>query len=91
MAFVSSGASLQLVKGNGKRAMCSQVTRMVVLNPQGSGKEMKEVKEMKPGDKASYCRCWASKKFPLCDGSHNAHNKEAGDNIGPIVVDVKPQ
>ncbi|CAF1202784.1 unnamed protein product [Rotaria sordida] len=34
----------------------------------------------------SYCRCWKSKKFPLCDGSHNAWNKETGDNIGPLVI-----
>ncbi|CAD5111071.1 DgyrCDS419 [Dimorphilus gyrociliatus] len=38
--------------------------------------------------KVSYCRCWRSKKFPLCDGSHNAHNKETGDNVGPLVLKV---
>ena len=38
------------------------------------------------GDKAAYCRCWRSKKFPLCDGSHNGHNKETGDNVGPLIV-----
>ncbi|XP_015779473.1 PREDICTED: CDGSH iron-sulfur domain-containing protein 2 homolog A-like [Acropora digitifera] len=38
------------------------------------------------GDKTVYCRCWKSKKFPLCDGSHNQHNKETGDNVGPLVL-----
>lgn len=38
------------------------------------------------GDKTVYCRCWKSKKFPLCDGSHNSHNKETGDNVGPLVL-----
>ncbi|XP_014678601.1 PREDICTED: CDGSH iron-sulfur domain-containing protein 2 homolog A-like [Priapulus caudatus] len=38
------------------------------------------------GDKTCYCRCWRSKKFPLCDGSHNAHNEETGDNVGPVVM-----
>ncbi|CAF1079533.1 unnamed protein product [Didymodactylos carnosus] len=38
----------------------------------------------------SYCRCWKSKKFPLCDGSHNAWNKETGDNLGPLVITNKP-
>ncbi|XP_064614377.1 CDGSH iron-sulfur domain-containing protein 2 homolog B-like [Liolophura sinensis] len=38
------------------------------------------------GDKVSYCRCWRSKKFPLCDGTHNKHNTETGDNVGPVVL-----
>ncbi|XP_059168406.1 CDGSH iron-sulfur domain-containing protein 1-like [Physella acuta] len=36
------------------------------------------------GDNACYCRCWRSKKFPMCDGSHNAYNQETGDNVGPL-------
>ncbi|XP_065177008.1 CDGSH iron-sulfur domain-containing protein 2-like [Sycon ciliatum] len=40
-------------------------------------------------DKTVYCRCWRSKKFPLCDGSHNTHNKETGDNVGPLIVKRK--
>jgi len=36
--------------------------------------------------KAVYCRCWRSKKFPLCDGSHNQHNAATGDNVGPLIV-----
>ncbi|KAK7111288.1 CDGSH iron-sulfur domain-containing protein 2 homolog B-like [Littorina saxatilis] len=38
------------------------------------------------GDKISYCRCWRSKKFPLCDGAHNKHNEETNDNVGPLVL-----
>lgn len=38
------------------------------------------------GNKAVFCRCWKSKKFPYCDGAHAAHNKECGDNIGPLVI-----
>ena len=34
----------------------------------------------------AYCRCWRSKKFPYCDGSHMKFNKESGDNTGPLVV-----
>merc|ERR1712221_12929 len=38
------------------------------------------------GDKAVYCRCWKSKKFPFCDGSHAKHNTETGDNVGPLII-----
>lgn len=35
---------------------------------------------------AVYCRCWKSATFPLCNGAHMAHNKETGDNVGPLIV-----
>ncbi len=38
------------------------------------------------GDKGVFCRCWKSKKFPYCDGSHNKHNECTGDNVGPLIV-----
>ncbi|XP_046667242.1 CDGSH iron-sulfur domain-containing protein 2 homolog [Homalodisca vitripennis] len=38
------------------------------------------------GEKAVFCRCWRSKKFPYCDGSHGKYNKDHGDNVGPLVV-----
>ncbi|CAI9092112.1 OLC1v1027276C4 [Oldenlandia corymbosa var. corymbosa] len=34
----------------------------------------------------AYCRCWRSKTFPLCDGTHVKHNKATGDNVGPLLV-----
>lgn len=36
--------------------------------------------------KLSFCRCFASSTFPLCDGSHNKHNEANGDNAGPAVL-----
>lgn len=39
---------------------------------------------LKPGERVSLCRCYASKTFPFCDGAH----KELPHNIGPVVVDV---
>ncbi|CAF0774938.1 unnamed protein product [Brachionus calyciflorus] len=35
--------------------------------------------------KVVYCRCWKSKTFPYCDGTHAKHNAETGDNVGPLV------
>lgn len=43
-----------------------------------------DVSEM--GPKTVFCRCWKSKKFPLCDGSHGKHNKSCCDNLGPVIV-----
>ncbi|KAG2430734.1 hypothetical protein HYH02_013573 [Chlamydomonas schloesseri] len=40
-----------------------------------------------PTPKAVYCRCWRSGKFPMCDGAHVKHNKETGDNVGPLVIE----
>jgi len=38
------------------------------------------------GEKKVFCRCWKSGTFPLCDAAHVAHNKETGDNVGPLIV-----
>ncbi|XP_055716124.1 CDGSH iron-sulfur domain-containing protein 2 homolog [Phlebotomus papatasi] len=40
-------------------------------------------------EKAAFCRCWKSNNWPYCDGSHGGHNKETGDNLGPVVVRKK--
>jgi CDGSH-type Zn-finger protein len=40
---------------------------------------------MRRGEVISLCRCWQSKNFPLCDGSHKYIEGEKG----PVVIDVK--
>ncbi|XP_045469442.1 CDGSH iron-sulfur domain-containing protein 2 homolog [Harmonia axyridis] len=37
-------------------------------------------------EKAVFCRCWRSKNWPYCDGSHGTYNKENDDNVGPLIV-----
>ena len=32
------------------------------------------------------CRCWQSKKFPYCDGSHRQYCEQTGDILGPVIV-----
>ncbi|XP_014103497.1 CDGSH iron-sulfur domain-containing protein 2 homolog [Bactrocera oleae] len=40
-------------------------------------------------EKAAFCRCWKTKNWPYCDGSHGEHNKQTGDNVGPVVLQRK--
>mmetsp|Transcript_13193 Transcript_13193/g.34374 ORF Transcript_13193/g.34374 Transcript_13193/m.34374 type:complete len:104 (-) Transcript_13193:391-702(-) len=46
-------------------------------------KDVEDLLKDKPA--AAYCRCWRSKTFPMCDGTHAQFNKETGDNTGPLV------
>lgn len=40
---------------------------------------------LRKGEVISLCRCWQSKKFPLCDGSHNHLDSDRG----PAVIETK--
>ncbi|KAL7674568.1 hypothetical protein ACOME3_000845 [Neoechinorhynchus agilis] len=78
-----------------RRACCSKVTRRInetidvqkdkVVHSQ-SIDDLTNRMEQNRSDKVVLCRCWKSKKFPYCDGSHAKWNKETGDNVGPIIV-----
>ena len=96
MAFVSTISTLPRTN-TGRRAVC-RAPRMqeasAVSTPINGDKkhEMKEMYSIDAGKKAPICRCWQSKKFPLCDGSHNKFNKETGSHVGPLVVSAaKPE
>mmetsp|Transcript_10113 Transcript_10113/g.13172 ORF Transcript_10113/g.13172 Transcript_10113/m.13172 type:complete len:114 (+) Transcript_10113:78-419(+) len=56
-------------------------------------KDIEDMGKEKPEDgKLVMCRCWRSKKFPYCDGAHVKHNKETGDNTGPLIIEcTKPK
>ncbi|CAG5126420.1 unnamed protein product [Candidula unifasciata] len=60
-----------------------------IINPNIKKTEEKVVDTMNVDDikeDISFCRCWRSQEFPLCDGSHNEHNKKTGDNVGPMCL-----
>jgi len=69
-----------LLCGSSSKARCNTMVKL------DSPKVVDKVKpEFKDG-KIVMCRCWKSKTFPYCDGSHAAHNKETGDNVGPLII-----
>lgn len=51
-----------------------------------SAKVVDTVEAASLGPRTAFCRCWKSKKFPLCDGAHGKHNQACGDNLGPVIV-----
>ncbi len=55
---------------------------MADVKSQGTDNPMTTVK-LEPGEKVALCRCWHSKDFPLCDGSHKEH-----EGRGPAIVEA---
>ena len=45
-----------------------------------------DIEDLAGKEMVKICRCFKSKTFPFCDGSHNEHNKETGDNAGCVVI-----
>lgn len=43
--------------------------------------------ELKINKRTAICRCWQSKKFPICDGSHNEFNEQNQQKLGPLIVE----
>ena len=39
--------------------------------------------KLQPGEKVALCRCYGSKQFPLCDGTHRQHPGKA-----PVIVEA---
>ena len=69
---------------------CSTVRMSGVINDAIDKENPKVVTMVKTSEvdkKAVMCRCWKSGTFPACDAAHVAHNKETGDNVGPLIID----
>ena len=86
---IGIGALLALVFG---RSKASGQVNLSIQKDQAKVATMCPLKDIEDTVTASdkgvvaYCRCWRSKTFPKCDGSHVKHNKETGDNTGPLVI-----
>ncbi|KAK4537257.1 hypothetical protein CDCA_CDCA11G3282 [Cyanidium caldarium] len=77
------------MKGAWRQSRGARMLRMELLNGDQTH-EPKSTKEVGAGQAFSACRCWHSKQFPQCDGSHNAYNKATGDHVGPLVLKAVP-
>lgn len=51
-------------------------------NTKKQGGHIRTTVTMRDGEVIALCRCWQSKSFPLCDGSH----KYTEDDKGPVVI-----
>lgn len=39
--------------------------------------------KLEPGERVALCRCFQSKNFPFCDGTHKQHPGK-----GPVIVEA---
>ncbi|KAK9880983.1 hypothetical protein WA026_014332 [Henosepilachna vigintioctopunctata] len=68
---------------NARPGHCGKVNPKILKN---SPKVVDTVDVEDINEKAVFCRCWRSKNWPYCDGSHGAHNNDTGDNVGPLII-----
>lgn len=45
---------------------------------------VRHVIQAKPGEQFMLCRCFGSKEYPFCDGTH----KSMPYNVGPAVIEI---
>ncbi|XP_073035027.1 CDGSH iron-sulfur domain-containing protein NEET-like [Primulina eburnea] len=90
-AGISYGRTASSAAASKHRRMV--VVRAETVNPDIRKTEDKVVDSILVTDLSkpvtAYCRCWRSKTFPLCDGTHLKHNKATGDNVGPLLLKTK--
>ncbi|MBI5302307.1 MAG: CDGSH iron-sulfur domain-containing protein [Chloroflexi bacterium] len=55
---------------------------MATYSTENRNGHLRTTVHLEPGEKVSLCRCFKSKEFPICDGTH----KQEPNSIGPVVV-----
>ncbi|RWS24530.1 CDGSH iron sulfur domain-containing protein-like protein, partial [Leptotrombidium deliense] len=85
-SFVAVGAAIYFYKFKNKDG--SQINESISKD-QSKIVHTFDIEEL--DKKTAYCRCWRSKKFPYCDGTHAKHNEETGDNVGPLILQKRSQ
>ncbi|XP_020288704.1 CDGSH iron-sulfur domain-containing protein 2 homolog [Pseudomyrmex gracilis] len=68
---------------HGRPSPCGRVNRTIKKDV---AKVVDEIDIEDIDKKAVFCRCWRTENWPYCDGSHGCHNKEHGDNVGPLII-----
>jgi CDGSH-type Zn-finger protein len=48
------------------------------------GGHIRHIVKIQPGERVHLCRCYGSKTFPFCDGTH----KEIHSNVGPVIIEI---
>jgi CDGSH-type Zn-finger protein len=56
---------------------------MAQIEAAGTPEHPRHIVKLEPGERVSLCRCFASHRFPFCDGTHNQH-----PGRGPVVVEA---
>ncbi len=56
---------------------------MAQIEATGTPEHPRHIVRLEAGERVSLCRCFASKRFPFCDGTHRQHPGK-----GPVVVEA---
>ena len=56
---------------------------MAEVEQTGKPEHPRHVVKLAPGERVALCRCFASQKFPFCDGTHNQM-----EGKGPAIVEA---
>jgi CDGSH-type Zn-finger protein len=62
-----------------------KIFERINVNNLSSHSEVTVGKEIRD-KRTSFCRCWQSKTFPICDGAHKEWNALRGEKLGPLRV-----
>ncbi|XP_050296348.1 CDGSH iron-sulfur domain-containing protein 2 homolog [Anthonomus grandis grandis] len=83
---LAAGVGYTLYRAYCPKSQCKRSGRVNNVVQLSNPKVVDSIDVEDISEKAAFCRCWKSKNWPYCDGTHATHNKETGDNLGPVIV-----